>query len=873
MSPKTDFIIVPTTHWDRDWYWPFERFRVKLIEMFERVLELADADPDYTFTVDGQSIAVEDYLEALPQRAERLRALGEQGRLKIGPLYVLSDVWLTGAEAMIRNLQIGRAIAGRFHASQDTVYQPDTFGFHPELPTLLAGCGLDTFMAMRGTPVDAIGDQRFFIWEGPDGSSVQVYRLRDGYANAARLGLTKGTGEVMDAATKASGIHPGFDMEMAVEKLGAACDKLRDGHGAPRLLLAGVDHQIPQRRLPDIIARAKGEDTAIHYGDLDAVAVGMRDHPGRGEWVHYRGELHDDSAHKLGGTVSSRFYLKQANATCERLLVRTVEPAAAVLRSLGIDEPAEACIELAWKHLLTVHPHDDITGCSVDAVHRENEAALARAHQAADALERRFAAHLVKHYGAQRPDDERHGFVLYNTDGSGGVQRVRVRIDCEGRYTFGDTVVPEHFAIVDEDGVEVPFRLLRRDYCSEHPHLQLELELSVALPPFRLRRFFIEARPRGVPGGPAVLENEHLRVAVADDGSATCTDLATGRTWSSLGIFGTQGDVGDEYTFSPQPGGAEALSPLDARHDTHQGLAGMQAARLSGTLEVRAWSSADGTRGEPVALPVCATWSLAPGERQVQVDLSGTNTANDHRLRWQLPLAFQPDESRAGHKLAEQVRPVRHARERSDGTLWLPIHPTDHYVAADDGEAGLAVFCEHPCEYEIVADAKGARLALTLVRAVGMLSVNYPAITRGPGAGPDTPTPEAQCRRDFAFRFAIRPYATGEDLLPAAMAWRSRPLRGVIWGADPDHRECDASLLAIDGGPVQLHACKSATDGNGVVIRLANPTAKEASATLRGIWADRDRLSCDHLERPLDRPAPTGPIPVPAWGLVSLRLV
>ena len=60
MNPQTDFIIVPTTHWDRDWYWPFERFRLKLIEMFERVLELADAAPDDTFTVDGQSIAVED---------------------------------------------------------------------------------------------------------------------------------------------------------------------------------------------------------------------------------------------------------------------------------------------------------------------------------------------------------------------------------------------------------------------------------------------------------------------------------------------------------------------------------------------------------------------------------------------------------------------------------------------------------------------------------------------------------------------------------------------------------------------------------------------------------------------------------------------
>ncbi|MFW5846074.1 MAG: hypothetical protein ACOCXJ_07600, partial [Planctomycetota bacterium] len=317
-----EFLVVPTTHWDRDWYWPFERFRVKLIEMFERVLELMAVDPDYTFVVDGQTIAVEDYLAVLPERAQGLRELGAAGRLRMGPLYVLSDVWLTGAEAFLRNLLIGRRMAERFHAVQDVVYQPDTFGFHPELPSLIAGSGLDTFMAMRGAPVERIGDQRFFFWAGPDGARVQVYRLRDGYANAARLGMTAGTGEIMDAATKASGIHPVFDMDLALEKLRASCTRLQDGHGAPCLLLAGVDHQIPQRELPAILDALRAQGLSFRYGDLDMVATGMRAHASRAGWAVYSGELHDDSAHKLGGTISSRMYLKQFNAAAERILVR-----------------------------------------------------------------------------------------------------------------------------------------------------------------------------------------------------------------------------------------------------------------------------------------------------------------------------------------------------------------------------------------------------------------------------------------------------------------------------------------------------------------------------------------------------------------------
>ncbi|NOX44507.1 MAG: hypothetical protein GXO72_02055, partial [Caldiserica bacterium] len=78
---KTLVIVVPHTHWDREWYLPFEEFRWWLVGAIDRLLDLCDRDPDYRFMLDGQVIALLDYLEIRPEREERLRELIREGRI------------------------------------------------------------------------------------------------------------------------------------------------------------------------------------------------------------------------------------------------------------------------------------------------------------------------------------------------------------------------------------------------------------------------------------------------------------------------------------------------------------------------------------------------------------------------------------------------------------------------------------------------------------------------------------------------------------------------------------------------------------------------------------------------------------------------
>ena len=65
---QTRIHLVPHTHWDREWYRPFQSFRMQLVDLVDRVLEMLEAEPDFAFTLDGQLATVDDYLEIRPEQ-------------------------------------------------------------------------------------------------------------------------------------------------------------------------------------------------------------------------------------------------------------------------------------------------------------------------------------------------------------------------------------------------------------------------------------------------------------------------------------------------------------------------------------------------------------------------------------------------------------------------------------------------------------------------------------------------------------------------------------------------------------------------------------------------------------------------------------
>ena len=189
----TTIHFVPHTHWDREWYEPFQVFRMRLVELIDHVLEHLEREPAFRFTLDGQLATIDDYLEIRPEAEERIRRFVGEGRLAIGPWQILMDEFLVSGETIVRNLQRGWARAQDFGGAMAVGYLPDMFGHIAQMPQILRRAGIDRAVVWRGVPARV--ESNAFRWRAPDGSEVGAEYLVGGYGNAAHLLEVAGSAE------------------------------------------------------------------------------------------------------------------------------------------------------------------------------------------------------------------------------------------------------------------------------------------------------------------------------------------------------------------------------------------------------------------------------------------------------------------------------------------------------------------------------------------------------------------------------------------------------------------------------------------------------------------------------------------------------
>lgn len=155
-------VFVPHTHWDREWYEPFQVFRHRLVPQLDRLLAILESDATARFTLDGQAAAILDYLEIRPENTERVRRLVGRGQLSVGPWLILLDEFLCSGETIVRNLRLGVSAARRFGGAMSVGYLPDMFGHIAQMPQILSRSGLHTAALWRGVPARIDGHR--FIW-------------------------------------------------------------------------------------------------------------------------------------------------------------------------------------------------------------------------------------------------------------------------------------------------------------------------------------------------------------------------------------------------------------------------------------------------------------------------------------------------------------------------------------------------------------------------------------------------------------------------------------------------------------------------------------------------------------------------------------
>ena len=195
---KTTVHIISHSHWDREWYQSFEKHRMKLIELVDNILEKAENDPEFGgFFLDGQTIALDDYLEVRPEKREQVEKCVREGKIQTGPWYILQDEFLTSGEACVRNLQVGMQEAARYGAIGNVGYFPDAFGNAGQMPQVLKQAGMDAVVFGRGVkpigPNNEVTGGQYestyseMMWASPDGTKLPGILFANWYNNGVEI--------------------------------------------------------------------------------------------------------------------------------------------------------------------------------------------------------------------------------------------------------------------------------------------------------------------------------------------------------------------------------------------------------------------------------------------------------------------------------------------------------------------------------------------------------------------------------------------------------------------------------------------------------------------------------------------------------------
>ncbi len=858
-SNRRVIAVVSHTHWDREWYLPYQSFRLRLVGLVDDLLDLFERDPDYRcFMLDGHTIPLEDYLEVRPERRPDLERAVKEGRLLIGPWYIIPDEFLPGGEALVRNILRGHRVAAEFGPVMKVGYIPDPFGQIAYMPAIFRGFGITRATMWRGADESLRNTE--FVWRSPDGSEVFTIHKPGGYGIGAHLPLAR---------------------DALLERIRRIRAELEPRATTRYLLLMnGSDHLPAQRELSEIIRTANealGDAELVHLSLPEVFDAVERELSDRRDTLHvHEGEFRSGQrAHLLPGVLSARMWIKQRNQRCEDLLTLWAEPLATWMALLRRRVPPEwkeplparfahmpfpthpasikALLERAWRYLFENQPHDSICGCSVDQVHDE----MATRYDEAEQIGEEIAGHAMRFLAALGPASEH--VVVFNPQFGPRTDVVRFTT----RLRDGEAPA----ALVAPDGARIPAQLLAPPaHRTFGPYAFDEVEVAFVardVPGYGFRCYRIEYGPLRLdplPTPGAAIENGLLRVTADPwDGSLTIEDLHSGSVWSGLNRYVDGGDRGDEYNYCVPEIDHVVDRPAEAPNITvvEAGPARWTLAidciyRLPATLSPDRRSRSP----ETVDVPIRTLVSLSKGVRRVDLSVEVENRARDHRLRALFPTGVRSDVAYADQHFGVIRRAI--ALPDWDPATWseqpVGTQPQKSFVDVNDGARGLMVANRGLPEYEVIDGPGGATIALTLLRCVGWLSRSDLTSRRG-GAGPEVETPGAQMQGRWTFEYAIIPHEGGWERTYRQAHWFRVPMRARWSRGGSGVLGPEGSLLDVRGDGLIVTAVKPSEDGDGVVVRLYNTLDMETHGSVSLREPHGDVWFVNLNEEPLRRAA------------------
>lgn len=731
----------------------FSAFRLKLLDLIDRLFLILEKDSEYVFHLDAQTIVLEDYLEIRPEKESLLKKYVENGNIRVGPWYLQNDFYLTDGESTIRNLQLGVEMAESFGKCGKVGYAPDQFGNISQLPQILKGFGIDNFVFGRGfrifETVDGVRREKpvpsEFAWIGADGTRVLAIHLKHWYNNAQ---------------------HIPEEPELAHLLLDINERNFEGRNVSPYILLMnGVDHLEAQDDVREIAAKLRAEGKDIEQTGFDEYIEGVKEAVRGKTLPTFEGALDKGGDYDvLKGCWSSRVYLKQANVRMEDLLENKLEPLYSYLKESGFEGVyPKGEMRYLWKLLLHNHPHDSICGCSRDEVHRHMEDAFSRVEEMGENLVERGLKVVAAHSGHPLCKEENYSVTVFN-----GTERAQSGV-AEAELNFLHSENVEDFAIFDDKGNPLPYEIAAEEegVLDVFSPLNLPGVLDVKrvrirffakdVPPFSAKIYAVVPHTKGeklsVPVG-GEIENEYYRIS-AKNGGLSVLDKRTGRVYSDPIALEDGGDKGDSYVYRKPSEKALVFLPVSFETPKVGALSGSLTARFVYDCPAAYDFEKDCRTAETVKNEGEITLTLKAGSDVIELSYRLENRARDHRVR----LLFRGLDG----SVLKTDSPFDYAEREPFENCDVTDSDTHHNSTFVQlfGEGAFTVYTEGQHETELTEDG----LTITLLRATGV--INRDATTFRAGGGKCWDVPENQCLREIRGRMGVE-YGAEKS---GALAW------------------------------------------------------------------------------------------------------
>ena len=791
MKSSKKLYVVSHSHWDREWYLSHAKHNFNLVQFMDKLIEVLETDEGFkSFHLDGQIIILEDYLKVRPSMESRVKRLIAEGKLKVGPFYVLQDEYLISGEANVRNALVGIKETEKYGAPTMVGYFPDTFGNIGQMPQILRGFGIDCALVGRGTVPNGYEWDYFgkeegmseFRWISPDGSEVFTSQFTFWYSNGMELPEDK---EALDKRLT--------DLIVGMSRC-ANTDAI--------LLLNGCDHQPVQANLSKVLetARELGYDI-VHTTAEDFMSV-LR--PNKDIFPAWQGEICQENSkgvRTLRETASARIYLKRQNYKANYLVESVAEPMATIVDGYGYGLSYDGeILDYLWKGLLENYPHDSICGCSVDEVHKKMEIRFAETTDTAQSYIDQMGRRIIAKVGGKDKS-----IAVINCYPQKVCDYVEVTVD----YKEGEEV-PSNPILVDKDGKEYSFVWtdLGEQTIYELPEDRFRQVYKVRRFIYRIYGEFAPAcctvltvkegkenKANGVTYGENFMENELIKVSFNKNGTFSITDKATGKVLDDQNAFVEVGDEGNEYEFFPKGkenstrGDEAKISVYDAQSDK---------------VTFRVINNLLQQNGEKVEIESLV--SVYAKKKNVEIKVKFENACPDHRIRADFAWGYDfPTHNSAGHfDITNRVN--------KPWDKWTaPYHPqrTFEFVErlSNEGVGSiLAIRGNH--EYEV--DLTTGHTQLTLVRGVGILGDWF-----------DFYTYDSQCLREVTAEYSVEFFGEENRTEAVQNAYSFNRPRLYAFAGNGKGEKTKGSVISIEGDIIS--SCLKKSYGGERVVRIFNP--------------------------------------------------